>query len=779
MQVLRGWAVSARTAADTNTQWGGTMGKSERTISSRRPALVVRPLLAALAAAGLAMPVAAPAATIQVTTGGDANGTTCTLRRAIESINAGSVQGSCTATGDPFGTNDTVDLTLRSGTITLGGTEIGITKPVILNGPAAGPTVLTISGNNASRVFSVADAANSLTINRLTIANGKAAGSGGCILGGTLESSITVIDVTESIVKSCVAMPTPPADTFETVGVGGGIAGGAVILTRSTVSGNTAVAGGGVFAKYLRSDGSSVSNNTAAGSTCDVDSTTSDYCYLTVFGGGGIFAGSLYAAASSISGNTVNPSTITGENNGGPSTLGIGGGITAFGVNPGVTAPVSGRVAGKSAPTGTATLARLTERAAPAVQAAKAAVAARTGSAAKMARVAAAAQITVPPGKYGAVLANTTVSGNSVAATGAGSEKKYLGGGVFSLGIFASNSTVSGNSVTANGYGSGLFTTNMTLNNSTIAGNAGIGGIVVAGSSGSNFVLRSTLVANNTGPGKDIECPESTCTVTGDTSLVRVPGDGVTLPPEHIVGKDPLLGPLANNGGPVAGAPGDAGTAVIRTMRAQGTARWSTGAAILMAWNSINVVRDSPVPWARAGHRRCRSRRCAGRSADAGCVAAGRALRAARGARLARAKALWLLTLGARRGRPRSPVAASVAPPLQREREVAAHAPSRIDLAQDRRLGRAPRLRHRASRMEAAPGRRIHGTGNLALQHDGLVPLARVDGGVRRQQRRRVRVGRRREEIAGRALVDDLPQIHHRGARVTRRTTLRLWLTSR
>ena len=183
------------------------MGKSERTISSRRPALVVRPLLAALAAAaGLAMPLAAPAATIQVTTGGDAAGTACTLRRAIESINAGSTQGDCNATGDSFGTNDTVDLTLRSGTITLGGTEIGIARPVTLNGPVAGPTVLTISGNNASRVFSVTDA-STLTINRLTIANGKATGSGGCILGGAIENSITVVQLDRvSIVKSCVAM---------------------------------------------------------------------------------------------------------------------------------------------------------------------------------------------------------------------------------------------------------------------------------------------------------------------------------------------------------------------------------------------------------------------------------------------------------------------------------------------------------------------------------------------------------------------------------------------
>lgn len=551
------------------------MAKSVQLISSRRPALVVRPLLAALAAAGLAMPLAAPAATIQVTTGGDVGGATCTLRQAIASINAASLQGTCAITGaDPFGTNDTVDLTLRSGTITLGGTEIAITRSVTLNGPIAGPTVLTISGNNASRVFSVTDA-NTLTINRLTIANGNAAGSGGCILGGVLDSSTTVVDLTESIVKSCLAMPAPPADTSETVGVGGGIAAGAVILTRSTVSGNTAVAGGGVFAKYLRADGSSVSNNTAAGSTCDVDSTTSDYCYLTIFGGGGIFAGSLYAAASSISGNTVNPSTITGENNGGPSILGIGGGITAFGTNPQPNRTrLNVRSTSKSALAEPTRSARIAARVAPSVQAAKAAVAAKTGSAARAARGVKAADISIPPGgKYGAVLVNTTVSGNSVAGAGAGNQnnQKYLGGGVFSLGIFASNSTVSGNSVTANGYGSGLFATNMTLNNSTIAGNTGIGGIVVAGSSGANFVLRSTLVANNTGPGNDIECPESTCTITGDTSLVRVPGAGVTLPPGTIVGQDPLLGPLTNNGGPVAGAPGDAGTAVMTTILPQGS----------------------------------------------------------------------------------------------------------------------------------------------------------------------------------------------------------------
>ena len=94
--------------------------------------------------------------------------------------------------------------------------------------------------------------------------------------------------------------------------------------------------------------------------------------------------------------------------------------------------------------------------------------------------------------------------------------------------------------------------------------------------------------------------------------------------------------------------------------------------------------------------------------------------------------------------RPTRILAISVPLPIQRKRKMAAHAPSRFEFDQRRRLVGASRLHHRATRMEAASRGRIHRARNLALQDDGPVPPARVDGGIGRQQRRRVGMGGRR-----------------------------------
>ncbi len=115
---------------------------------------IVRPLFAALVASGVIASGGLHAATIVVTTGGDAgNAGTCTLRQAVDAMNTASVAGtSCVNSGGAFGTGDTVDLTGLSGTITLAGaSEIEINVSLAIQGP--GSTVLAVSGANASRVF--------------------------------------------------------------------------------------------------------------------------------------------------------------------------------------------------------------------------------------------------------------------------------------------------------------------------------------------------------------------------------------------------------------------------------------------------------------------------------------------------------------------------------------------------------------------------------------------------------------------------------------------------
>ncbi|MHB8625625.1 MAG: choice-of-anchor Q domain-containing protein [Aggregatilineales bacterium] len=189
---------------------------------------------------------------------------------------------------------------------------------------------------------------------------------------------------------------------------------------------------------------------------------------------------------------------------------------------------------------------------------------------------------------------NSTISGNT-APTGGG------GGGIYNSGtLTVDNSTFSGN--TASGGGGGIFDSGtLTVNNSTFSGNTAVdgAGIVDYGSSavisnstfssnigynGGGFLanttgattignstlannsatgsadggvgnygtgpvdLLSTIVSNNTGsagPGDTA----GTLTTLGH-NLVQTPGTVIFNGTGDQTGVDPLLGPLANNGGP-------------------------------------------------------------------------------------------------------------------------------------------------------------------------------------------------------------------------------------
>lgn len=152
------------------------------------------------------------------------------------------------------------------------------------------------------------------------------------------------------------------------------------------------------------------------------------------------------------------------------------------------------------------------------------------------------------------LLETSTVSGNS---------SPTEGGGVY---IYRNlpvtwtvrNSTISGN--TAGVSGGGVFMRSpstggsgtLVVQNSTIANNAangtGAGGIGQAGTGG-GMTIDSTIVANNPGTSaSDVLGP-----VTANFSLIRnQTGATITGGNNLPAGTDPLLGPLANNGGPTA-----------------------------------------------------------------------------------------------------------------------------------------------------------------------------------------------------------------------------------
>ncbi|MEO8485964.1 MAG: hypothetical protein ABI585_06445 [Betaproteobacteria bacterium] len=300
-------------------------GRSKTQANRRAARFIVRPLFAALCASGIVAPLASHAATIPVTTGGDAGtGATCTLRQAVESLNTATLVGtSCTNTG-VFGSFDSVDLLAQAGTIALAGAaEIPISVDMQFSGPGA--TTLTISGANASRVFNISGP-RAVGIDALTIANGLSAGPGGCIAGANAQLSLT-----GSVVTGCTALPDPLNLSFLD-GLGGGIATYGVYLNHSTVSANTAAnAGGGIWGKYITAYGSVVANNTVTGAACDIEA-GGPFCVPTIFGGGGILTGAVQLINSTVSGNTVNASAFTSLNGEPPVPqtylIGIGGGIT-------------------------------------------------------------------------------------------------------------------------------------------------------------------------------------------------------------------------------------------------------------------------------------------------------------------------------------------------------------------------------------------------------------------------------------------------------------------
>ena len=172
---------------------------------SQRLRLIFTCGLLAVVALALAPAMVANAADIQVTNNNDSGAGS--LRLAIADVGI----------GEEITFADNV-----TGTITLTTGQLSISKNLTITGPGA--DILTISGNNASRVFNIGSGVT-VTISGLTIANGYAAISGAGINnnGGTLT------------INNCTITNNDANDW------GGGIRNeGTLTLNNSTVSDNTA-----------------------------------------------------------------------------------------------------------------------------------------------------------------------------------------------------------------------------------------------------------------------------------------------------------------------------------------------------------------------------------------------------------------------------------------------------------------------------------------------------------------------------------------------------------
>lgn len=145
-----------------------------------------------------------------------------------------------------------------------------------------------------------------------------------------------------------------------------------------------------------------------------------------------------------------------------------------------------------------------------------------------------------------------TITGNRSLATSSGNG---FGGGISHFGgdLTLVNTTVSGNVAEQDGGGIASLANgnSIVLIHSTVTGNSalGSGGGIALGGDDLDFTLQNSIVAGNTAP----ENPN--CDVAGQDPAhlgVNLVGEaGCTNDrPDDIVAADPVLGPLADNGGP-------------------------------------------------------------------------------------------------------------------------------------------------------------------------------------------------------------------------------------
>jgi hypothetical protein len=355
-----------------------------------------------------------------------------------------------------------------SGTIRLTSGELLITGSVVIHGPGAG--VLTVSGNEKSRIFEVAATgpAIDVTISGLTLTQGNA---------GVFDDGGAIRVADETLVLSSVLITDNAAGS-----AGGGIDiddDGRLTLENSTVRGNISGSGhpgGGIHlgrnsVALIRN--STISNNSSGnlGGGIYVDGGALTVENSTILGNSAEAGGGILVSGGTL---TVQNTTIS-ENS---TFLAEGGGIAA----------VSGKL----------------------------------------------------------TVTNSTISTNSTPT---------FGGGIIALRstLTVENSTISGNSADKDGGGINILEEGTAvIRNSTIAFNTG------GGQGGGLFVgadapvaLQSTLVADNA-VGASGSDPDVSGAVTATFSLVENVTGTAFLPgsANNLTGADPLLGPLADNGGP-------------------------------------------------------------------------------------------------------------------------------------------------------------------------------------------------------------------------------------
>jgi hypothetical protein len=423
---------------------------------------------------------------------------------------------------------DVIDLTsLGCSSITLSsGALTTSVDDLTINGPGASD--LAIDGGNSDRVMAHTSYYGTLTIDGLTIRNGSyvysgpgnydSAAPGGCIFS---EHNVTI---SNSAIEHCNASgqavfgaavdawgaltllnSTISGTTASAIGldlsatVRGGVVYGAVAyLTKTTISDATISAstpqafsemlGGGIFALY----GMILTDSTVTGVNATVSAAMDAYAK----GGGVATPTTVIMSGSTISNNSVHGTPGFGNYGGEISTSAIGGGGVYI-----LSTPHVGQA---------------------------------------------------PPSS----ITNSTISGNSAICDGAVGAFTIGGGGGLvtwqGIPMTFTNSTLSGNSTNLNG--GAVYTSHrgaFVLANTTITDNSAPNGSAIVNNSNLSeydFVTYGSIIASNHSPGGTATTEiVSIHPISGENNLIA--SANVALP-LGTLSSDPLLGPLADNGGP-------------------------------------------------------------------------------------------------------------------------------------------------------------------------------------------------------------------------------------
>jgi hypothetical protein len=221
-------------------------------------------------------------------------------------------------------------------TITLTSGELLIKQSLTIAGPGA--SQLTVSGNNASRVFEVSSSTKpQVTLSGLTISNGLAADGGGVLNGGKLTVSASILSGNNTVRNAGSS------------NAGGGIDNyGTLTITNSTLSNNTAIFGGGI-SNHTKGT-LTVTNSTLSGNSTAADGEgggINNYGTLTVQSGS-ILSNNKADSGAGICNQSGATLTVTNSSLSNNTANGAGGGITNVG-----SVRVSGSIlSGNSAPYG-------------------------------------------------------------------------------------------------------------------------------------------------------------------------------------------------------------------------------------------------------------------------------------------------------------------------------------------------------------------------------------------------------------------------------------------